>query len=235
MSVIAWIIILVVLFLVLGFVLRMLEGIARIILSVLVFGVLIAGGVWFMMDVNEFQTRFASEEKLFVLDIDGKPVAAFRLGASGQPEIVSDLREMRQSYPNLFAIQGTAYKVVVLTWPVVASDLEVQGFKATAKEVRAALLSTDPKQLFIDKGVERFGARALGQITQQADELYPTQDAFASTLFALLAQKPLSNPQILISGHRQGTVTIYPETVTFKILKVLPEGLTGWLLPQQAA
>jgi hypothetical protein len=97
--------------------------------------------------------------------------------------------------------------------------------------VRAALSSNAAKTLFINKALAQLGQGALGQVKLQADTLYPTHDAFASTVFALLAEKPLANPSLMFGGLKRGTVFIYPETVTFKILKLLPEGFHSLLLP----
>jgi hypothetical protein len=138
---------------------------------------------------------------------------------------------LRSDYPDLAAVRGDAYKVLVLTRPVVAKDLELANLKATKQELKTALLSERPKQLVIDKGVKLFGEHALGQIKLQVDNEYPSHDAFRSTVFVLLASDALMNPSIITQGMEQGTVIIYPETITFKILKILPEGLGNWLLP----
>lgn len=227
-----WIIILVVLVFAIGLLLRAVGSVARIVVSLLLIALVLAGGGWVMMDVNDLRQHFYQDDKLFVLDIDGRLAGAFVLGGDGLTKPVTDLRPLRAAYPDLAAIQGDAYKVIVLTWPVVAGDLQLEGFSAARDELRAALVSDNPKQLFIDKAIVEYGPQALGQIKLQADTLYPTHDAFASTLFALLAEKPLANPDLMFRGLKAGTVRVWPETVTFKILKVLPEGFHKLLVPQ---
>ena len=215
-----------------GLILRVLEGAAKTIVAVIVLGIVVGGAVWIFWDINDLRQHFYQDEKLFILDIDGKAAGAFSLGSDGVPNIVTDLRTIRSAYPDVMLVRGNYYKVIVLTWPVVAQDLELSGFSATQDEIKTALLSENPTQLFIDKMVARYGQGAYGQVKLQADTLYPTHDAFASTVFALLASKPLSSPNLIFMGMNQGTVLILPETITIKILKILPSGMTNYLAPQ---
>ncbi len=235
MSLLTWIIVLIAVAIVLsGLILRWASGMFRLIVPVLLVGLLLGGGFWIYSDINDLRQHFYQDDKLFVLDIDGVLAGAFTLDDDGIPRPVADLRPLRQGYPDLAALQGSHYKVIVLTWPVVADTIALQDFEASARELRAALRSDNPKQVFIDKALGQFGADMLGQITKEADRLYPTDDVFASTIFAVLAQKALMHPDRMFEGLRQGTVRIYPETVTFKILKVLPEGFGSIVLPTSA-
>ncbi len=219
----------------LGLLMRMLKGVFAIIVPVALMILVLALGAWIFTDINDLRNHFYQDEKLFVLDIDGRAVAAFRMGGAGIPDPVADLRGIRAGYPDLALVQGDAYKVIVMDWSVVAEDVELAGFRATAGEIRAALLSDNPKKLFVDKAVDEYGAQALGQIKLQADELYPAQDSFSGAVFALLANRPLGSPDVFLSGLKQGTIVVFPETVTFKILRFLPEGTARALIaPQQA-
>jgi hypothetical protein len=87
--------------------------------------------------------------------------------------------------------------------------------------------------LFVDKAVQGYGPQARMQFQQEADRAYPSEDAFASTLFAVLAQRPLNDSRLLLENIRLGSVLVYPETITFKLLKVLPEGIGRLLMPQK--
>lgn len=234
----SWLVIIIVILVIaalLGVLFRTLTGFVRVAVVGLVIGGVIVGGVVIISDVIDLKNHFYQDEKLFVLEIDGNVGGAFLMGGAGIPDPLTDLRGIRSGYPDLAMIQGNAYKVIVMDWPVVADDLELVGFRATAQELRNALLSENPKQLFIDKAVEEYGADALGQIKLQADTLYPTRDSFAGTVFALLANKPLSNPDVFLSGLKSGSIVVFPETVTFKILGILPEGVARALVaPQQS-
>ncbi len=231
MSLLLWAIVVIVIIVVFGLLLRLLEGVAKIVLTVVLVGLVLAVGAWILVDINDLRQHFYQDDKLFLLDINGELEGAFVLGGDAVPKPIADLGGLRSAYPDLAAVQDGNYKVIVLEWPVVAGALDVPGFSATEKELHAALRSRNPKQLFIDKMVARFDARMLGQITAEADRLYPTDDAFASTIFALLAGEPLRTPDVIFAGLSQGTVRVHPETVTFKIMKVLPEGMSSVLLP----
>jgi len=231
MSFVIWLIVIIALIVVAGLVWRFVGGVLGLVLPLLVTVLLLVGVVWLFMDVNDLRQHFYQDEKLFLLDIDGELSGAFRMDDDGIPRPVMDLDQLRNDYPDLAAVRGDAYKVLVLTWPVVAKDIELANLKATKQEIKTALLSERPKQLVIDKAVKLFGEHALGQIKLQVDNEYPSHDAFRSQVFVLLASEPLMNPSIITRGMKQGTVIIYPETVTFKILKILPEGIGNWLLP----
>lgn len=233
MSLIIWIIVLIAVLVVFTLALRLLEGAAKIavVLAVAVFVLL--GVVWMITDVNDVRAHFLQDDKLFLLEIDGTLAAGFVLGGDGAPEPIANLSRMRTWYPDLNAIKGTAYKVIVVDWLAVARTLKVDGLTATDAELRDALLSDTPKRLLINKLADQHGKDAVPLIRQQVDQDYPTQDVFRSQVFVRLAEPVLAEPKNFLAQLKFGTVHVWPETVTFKILKLLPEGLSATLLPQQ--
>ncbi len=52
-------------------------------------------------------------------------------------------------------------------------------------------------------------------------------------MFAVLAEQILNDPQNLVVGMKEKTVIIHPETVTFKILKLLPTSISKNLLVKE--
>ena len=238
MSWLIWLIVIVVLIIVIGLVTKILSGLARVIFSSAILILIVGAGGWILYDVNDLRQNFYNQDKLFLLDVDRKLAGAFALQEGTQPRIMSDLSAWQNIYPGLRQImeesgEAMPYKIIVITWPVVADDLQLNSFTATSAELHDALRSDNSKELFIVKGVEEYGEEARGQVKLQADELYPTNDAFSSTVFALLAEKPLRDQQLMMNGLRDGTVEIYPETIVFKIIKVLPEELGNALFPAQ--
>jgi hypothetical protein len=228
-----WLIVLVVLIilvLVVGFLLRMLKGAVKLIATIAVIAILIGGALWIFNDMNSLRKHFYQDDKMFLLEIDNDIVGGFRLGATGIPVPLSGIRDL-DGEPDEWGFEDEYYKIIIITWPVVAKDLELAGFSASANEVRQALLSEHPKHLFIEKSTAALGIRARDQLKLQADTLYPNEDAFAGTVFALLAEKPLSNPDLMFRGMKEGTIRIYPETITFKILKILPDSFNKLLAP----
>lgn len=234
MSLIVWIIVLIAVLVVFTLALRLLEGAAKIavVLGIAVFVLL--GAVWVITDVNDLRAHFLQDDKLLLLDIDGTLASGFVLGNEGMPQPITNLSVMRKQYPDLNAIKGETYKVIVIDWPAVARPLEVDGLTATDAELRDALLSDTPKRLLINKLADKNGKDALPLIRQQVDAQYPTQDLFRSQVFILLTAQLLSEPSDFLAQLKLGTVHVWPETVTFKILKRLPESLSAALLPQQA-
>jgi len=231
MSFLVWLIVVVAVLIFIGFVFRLLTGMAAIILPLALAGFLILGALWVISDVNQLRAHFYNDNKLFLLDIDGGLAGGFTMDASGIPQPLGNLTEMRNEYPDLAMMQGDYYKVIVLTWPVVADDINMPALSASKEELREALLSNTPKRLVINKTAERLGTQVLPEIREQVDAIYPTQDAFRSMVFAILATKPLSDPQAIMDGYKAGTVRVWPETVTFKLIKSLPSGLTNWMIP----
>lgn len=228
---IAFLVVLVVVIAAIVFLLRVLEGVAKLVVSLVVVVLLVGSVAYVGIDFYRVNKNFYAQDKLFLLDIDGTVEGAFVLGSTMVPQPLDDLEPARKQYPDLSAVQDDYYRVLVLTWPFVAGDLDLQGIRATDAEVKAALVSDYPKRLYVDKAVKKYGDAALGHFKLQVDTLYPTQDAFRSTMFTLLAAKAMSEPSNVIKGIKYGTVVIAPETVTFKILKLLPDALIDTLFP----
>ena len=230
----SWLVVLIVLViavLLVGFLLRMLKGAVKLVATIAVIAVLVGGALWIFNDMNDLRKHFYQDDKMFLLEVDDRIVGGFRLGATGVPVPLTGVRGI-DGEPDEWGFEDEYYKIIIITWPVVARDIELAGFSATASELKQALLSEHPKHLFIDKGTAALGIRARDQLKLQADTLYPNEDAFSGTVFALLAEKALSNPDQMFRGMKEGTVRIYPETITFKILKILPDSFTKLLAPQ---
>ena len=233
MSLVLWIIILIALVVVFVLALRLLEGAAKIIIVLAVAAFVLLGVVWTITDVNDVRAHFLQDDKLFLLDIDGTLAAGFMLGGDGTPEPIANMSRMRTWYPDVGAIKGSAYKVVVIDWPAVARTLKVDGLTATDAELRDALLSDTPKRLLITKLADQHGKEAVPLIRQQVDLDYPTQDLFRSKVFVQLAEPLLGEPKQFLAQLKLGMVRVLPETVTFKILKLLPASMSASLLPAE--
>ena len=231
MSIIVLFIVFLVGLLVLGFVLKKVGGWISFAVPIALLAIVIALGLWIMLDANSLKNHFYQDNKLFILDIDGTAAGAFTLGRSDIPVPVGDLSLIKGYYPDLAKIQGNNYKVIVLNWSIVEADIDVLNFKATKEELKSALSSDNPRQLFIDKTSQAFGGGMLADLTAQVISLYPTSNFFASSMFAILAAKPLLNSDLVFAGMREGTVRVYPETAVFKIIKLLPEDLAKILIP----
>jgi len=212
-------------------VLGVLKSIAKMIIGLLLVVAVVGLGVWIMIDANNLSHHFYQDDKLFILDIDGKVAGAFVLGSSKIPVPLGDLSRIKSEYPDLAKLKGSYYKVIVLDWSIVQADIDVLNFKAGADEIRSALLSSNPRQLFVEKMSKALGGGMIADLTAQVIALYPTNDFFASSMFAILAEKPLMNNELLFAGIKQGVVKVYPETAVFKMIKLLPRGLAKVLVP----
>jgi hypothetical protein len=214
-----------------GWALKKIGGWISFAVSIALVVFIVGLGVWIMMDANSLKQHFYQDDKLFILDIDSVPAGAFVLGSNDIPMPVSDLASIRSAYPDLSKIIGSNYKIIVLDWSVVQDDIDVLNFKATSGEIKTALLSKDPRQLFISKTSQALGGGMLADLAAQVIAIYPTNDFFASSMFAILAAKPLLDSEFMFKGLKQGTVIIYPETAVFKMIKLLPEDLAKILVP----
>ncbi len=228
--VIAIIVVLALVFLLTRFLPKVVREIILAVLAVFV----ITMGVWMLVDANDLRQHFYQDEKLFLLDIDGKIEGGFTLAKSSEiPATIKDLSEIREEYPDLGKIQGSYYKVIVMKWDLVDDNVVLDNFEALSSEIKTALLSDSPKELFVDKTAAKLGETARGIAMMTADALYPTEDSFRSAMFALLAAKPLSEQETMFRAVRQGTAIVHPETITFKIIKILPESTTKWFVPKE--
>jgi hypothetical protein len=233
MSLLLWLIAIFALLIILGLVMRVVGGIAALILGLGVIAFIVVGLIWIITDVNDLRNHFYQDEKLFLLDVDGRLIAGFTMGGDGVPKVLANVTPMRFDYPNLQKLRGNYYKVIVFDWEAIADDLGLMGFTATDDELRAALTSDTPKRLAVDKLAEKYLPNLLPQVRKEVDRIYPTQDQFRGTIFLLLAMGTLNDPDLFIEGMQKEVIVVYPETVTFKLLKMLPMGLRGALLPPQ--
>ncbi|MEM2916374.1 MAG: hypothetical protein QXT19_03405 [Candidatus Woesearchaeota archaeon] len=230
----SWIVLLLIIIAVLallGWFLKKIGGMIAMIISLALLLVVVVFGIWIGMDAYDLNKHFYKDNKLFILDIDAKPCGAFVLGADEFPGIITDLNKIREKYPDLSALKGNNYKVIVLKWPVVENDVEIMGFTASKSEIKEILLDENPKQRFAYFLLKGKGAAALAALMATFDAVYPINDAFSSSVFALLAVKPLQDRDLMYKGIKDGNVIIYPETATFKVMKALPLGVTKTLVP----
>ncbi|MEM4254487.1 MAG: hypothetical protein QXR48_03845 [Candidatus Woesearchaeota archaeon] len=207
---------------------RILKGVVRTVFSLAVVLAVVVFGIWVLSDINDLKNHFYEDEKLFVLDIDGKVAGAFTLARSSEiPSTIKDLAQIRQYYPDLGKIRNKYYKVIVLKWELVADNVVLENFEALSDELKTALVSESPKEFFIDKTAGKLGKTARSVAKTTADVIYPTEDSFRSAMFALLAAKPLSEHETMLKAIKNNTAIIYPETITFKLLRMLPEGVAA--------
>ncbi len=233
MSWILLLLIVIVVLAVLGWVLKKVGGMIAMIIPLALLLVVVVFGIWIGMDTYDLSRHFYQDEKLFILDIDGKPAGAFVLGADELPGIITDLDKIRETYPDLAALQGSNYKVIVMKWPVVANDIDIMGFSASANDIKESLLDPNPKQKFAYLVLKGKGTAALAALMASFDAVYPINDAFSSSVFALLAAKPLQDRELIYKGIKDGNVIIYPETAVFKTMKALPLSVTKILAPEK--
>jgi hypothetical protein len=215
-------------------VLGVLKGIARTVVGLLLVAAVVGLGVWIMIDANNLSQHFYQDDKLFILDIDSIPAGAFVLGSSKIPVPIGDLSQIKAEYPDLAKLKGSYYKVVVLDWSIVEADIDILNFKAGADEIRSALLSSNPRQLFVEKTSKALGGGMIADLTAQVLTMYPSNDFFASSMFTILAAKPLQDSDFMFAGIKNEKVIIYPETIIFKIIKLLPEEMSKALVPAKA-
>lgn len=231
MAWIIWLIVVVCVLVVLVWVLKKIGGLVAMIIPLVLLAVVVAFGIWVGIDAYDLNRHFYQDDKLFILDIDGKPYGAFVLGSDELPGIIPDLSGIRQAYPDLAALQENNYKVIVMKWAVVENNISIMGYGASANEVRESLLDENPKQKFAYFLLKGKGTAALAAMLASFDTIYPVNDAFSSTVFSLLAIRPLHDPDLVYRGIKDGNVIVYPETAVFKTMKVLPLSITKTLVP----
>ncbi|MEM4239986.1 MAG: hypothetical protein QXM31_00870 [Candidatus Woesearchaeota archaeon] len=231
MSWIIWLVVLLAALVVTGWVLRKIGRLFALVVMLCLAAAIIVAGAWVLIDSNDLSQHFYQDDKLVLLDIDTRVAGAFVLGESKIPRPIGDMAGIIRAYPDLSKIKGNYYKVIVMDWSVVEGNISIPGFKATGREIRSAMVSGKPRDLLIKKSSEALGGGLLADITAQAIAMYPSEEMFASSMFAILAAEPLSNPDKMLKGMKEGKVIVYPETIVFKTIKFLPLDLARLLVP----
>jgi len=213
---------------------RFVKALARTIIIVVIIALVLGAGLYVLTDANDLRVNFLSKEKLLLLDLDGNIVAAVISKGVSVPVPVTDVKSLNVLYhsENYQSMLNDNYKLVVFQWDSFR-DLSIVGednYVFSIDDVKQIMELEDPKMFYVEKLVGEQGAAFLAPISAQVEKIFPTNDYFRSVVFSFMIAQSFENTSIF-EKYLDGTVFIYPETITLKLLKILPFSWVRDFLP----
>ncbi|MBD3361897.1 hypothetical protein GF358_03850 [Candidatus Woesearchaeota archaeon] len=215
---------------VLAVLIRFVKKIVRIILIVAIVVLVIGAGAYVIKDAYNLKKNFLSDEKLLVLDMDGNIPAAVISKDVSVPVPVTAVDNLDELYSEqkFNAMKGNKNWLIIFDWTAF-DDLDVIGtedYMFSMADVKKILESDNARRFIIDKMVLEQGKELEPVITREVNKIFPTEDHLKSVLFSFMIAKFLEQNSVF-TEYFNNNIFIYPETITLKIIKILP---TGWML-----
>ena|GEM_PF-5806636 len=195
--------------LVAAIILAFLKKITKMAIPLIIIALLIVGAFYFVSDTADLQRNFAVENKIFLLDMDGKIAGAFVSGADEQ-KIITELEKYNRLYPNnMDEILGNYYKVIIVHWDAFSEikELDMEVKKLSQEEIKN-LLSADNPMVVLEEGPFK--------------GMFESGNTLKSVLFSWLFAEENQKTNLIVQ-YRKGVVDIYPETTSLKVIKLIPE------------
>lgn len=195
--------------LVVAIILAFLKKITKMAIPLIIIALLIVGAFYFVSDTADLQKNFAVENKIFLLDMDGRIAGAFVSGADKQ-EISTELEQYNKLYPNnMDEILGNYYKVIVVHWDAFSGikELDMEVKKLSNAEIKN-LLSADNPMVVLEEGPFK--------------GMFESGNTLKSVIFSWLFAEENQKTNLIVQ-YRKGVVDIYPETTSLKVIKLIPE------------
>lgn len=203
-----------------------------ILMSILTI-VMLIGGIFVYLDAKDLKENFSVEKKLFVLDYDDVLLSGFTLkdmAVDGMPEVLS--KEVLSEYSNYYSnndmksIQGEEYYKVFVFKKELFDDvleMDIGNVKLSKYDIDAILVSNDALNLVVDKmlmsqGVPLDNTKYREEISKELK----SNEAVKGLLVAGLFAKKSKEPTFIFEGLQNETVMVYPETIIFKLIKIVP-------------
>lgn len=203
------------------------ESILKVLFGIVIFGLLGSIALAFIVisDISEFQERFIAEDKLFILDINGNIRGAFTVSpfvgqkdAPFHPIDQNSLYDMTELYigQDYDQILGDRYKLFIFHEKAFDSVEDVNFNKRSLrrKETIKLLKSAD-----ILNDFESGAGFPYKELTEAIDEGSLRYYLFARLVFTPLEER---GPMYLIEEIKKGNIEMYPNSITFRLLKKIP-------------
>ena len=177
--------------------------------------VLVVTGYFVVQDVNDLQENFQTSPKLILLVDNNTLLTGFSSDASAEPIKSSEIEAIRQAVQqeNFKAIPQEYYKTVVYSKESLESLNDIK-IKIADREL------TKEQAMRVVLDVQFATAMSKELFINNAEELRVF--VFSTIINDYFTGEQGNN---FINGLQQGTIMIYPETITFKLIKVIPSGL----------
>ena len=235
LSAIIWTLIPIIIMSIIMYILKKKVPIAYKIVSWTLLGLFVISAIFsifLVKDVLELKDNFMSGDKLFLLDHENSIVAGFSQGIEEQPTPVRNIAELNSFYnsKDYDSMLGSNYKLFIFDSSIFDELTAVEpfeNFRLTKDESFSILMSENPVDLVADKIMEQEGhpAEFKSQILQQISEQFGSPEDLKSMLFGgmFISIMEIKGPQFIVTEFKDKNINIYPETLTFKFLRLVPK------------
>jgi len=175
-------------------------------------------------DVNSFNQGFQTEEKVFLLD-DGGLITGLRVTDFDDTKSITyfddaelEILEAKYLDENYSDILDDSWKMFVIDSSVLrkAGEVEIDDEQIITNNQAFKILRSDNPNL------EMFTIM-YGDIKESQIQKIPDAELKANIFTVRFSQVLNDDPGIFYSGVKNKNIIIYPETILFKIVKVIPE------------
>ncbi len=210
---------------------KILKAIGFTIILVLLFS--FASGILIYKDVLDIQQNFETGQKLFLLNHNNTYITGLKI--VDMEELNLDAILNQQEINNMVGksnseILGNNYKLFIFNSKTF-QDIQSISFwemEFTKQEIFSLLESPTPINNIITKIIEKENypetmRQSLTQEFKSALEISDNSQMKGILFMLLLEEKTNQNEKMIFNELRDNNLTIYPETIIFKIIKVVPD------------
>ncbi|NOZ81092.1 MAG: hypothetical protein GXP63_05455 [DPANN group archaeon] len=208
-------------------------------LSTLLFIITLAGGVFLFLDAREFREQMAVGKNTFLLEKDGRLLAGMELASPDLDRVTfftgPDLIPMQQDLDDrdLASLKGDSYKLFLFSTDAFSTigDVQIDRKSYPVSSLLGLLSSDHPLDDFVQEqmGNTTIPPAQMNLTVQAIQRRLGIADpaGFKGYLFATLMGAAIQQdgPLFILDQFRRHHLTIHEETVMFRFLRVIPEGL----------
>lgn len=179
-------------------------------------------------DIQDIKENFQESSKKVIVADNGKVLTGFSLNGRISFMADSQLDEyssylQKKDYKNIL---GSSYRLMVFDADIIseidAQELSINGKSIDRNYAVAVLKADNPFQMLKSKGITEKDLSITKEDTKNNAHV-------KAALFGIILANDILGPKdvLLLSGYKEGLITVYPETALFKTVKYLPLSFIG--------
>ena len=217
-------------FILITILIRLLSGIVRTVVTVSFIAAVVVFGILLVNDISDVQKNLPTADKVYVLEMQNNVVAAFSVGKTGIPSITTDLASVQEMLDtkDYDALKGNARWLLVYDWKAFDSvDAVTAGqFSLSHSQIESMLTAPSATGWLAENYVPGVGSDIASSIIKQ---IFPTDEYAKGIAFVLSIQQ--GGPKEFMESVSDGTLIVHPDSLTFKLIRILPQSLLEKSLP----
>ncbi len=194
-------------------------------------------------DFSDMQQNFFTQQKLFIMKNNGHVIGAFSSGnQDSEPAFLQDRQlsgvEASIVGGDLSGLEKQYYKIIVIDSKSLR-NVDLTGLGAgqfSSAEAFSVLNSSEPIEEFLRYELQAQNTTpdnaTIQAMKAQMLQSNETESGFRAKIFSMMFASAIKDqgPSFLLRQYKEGNIKFYPETITFSLLKFVPDSF----LPQMA-